>query len=412
MQRLISLVFFILLSFTLTAASSLAAEIQEKDLAILLPLDPDSSLSFQNAKGSLFPQTWFDAAVRTFQRTPVKSALADESPFDSWRLVAVRVEPCQPVGRAAFQQLDVMCWPELRLVWQSVQTQKVFSGVTLPIAADDRAFHATYRIDPRLVLDSQGAQNAERNLGTLESMVGSISGYFSLLSENEDEFTRARDQVSQAFIADALALRGSAAVWNDEAFKLNGLRPEMTASSLEKEAFETKLNDFLLKWASPSSLVKLTAFSLPEGRRSKESGQWTFAQFKGDRGEITEEPIILWNFKSNIPFFFGESFLTGTSDRDDDAFYKMGPSDQSKVKDSVILTGADAARLVPIFSDPHASQVPNVSCVSCHRLTPGLPFNLHSLSYFQNRPISVSTRVENDVKRAMKWLETQTKTAP
>ncbi|RYZ79299.1 MAG: hypothetical protein EOP04_28035, partial [Proteobacteria bacterium] len=188
MQRLISLVFFILLPFTFAASPILAADILEKDLAILLPLDPSSSLTFQNAKGNLFPQTWFDTALATFQKTPVKFAVADESPYDSWRLVAIRIEPCQPLGRAAFHLLDEMCWPELRLVWQSVQVQKAFSGLSLPIAADDRAFHATYRIDPRLVLDLKAAQSAERNLGTLESMVGSISGYFGLPTEQHDEF--------------------------------------------------------------------------------------------------------------------------------------------------------------------------------------------------------------------------------
>ncbi|RYZ87310.1 MAG: hypothetical protein EOP04_11975, partial [Proteobacteria bacterium] len=321
MQRLKSLVFLILLPFTIVSASSFAAEIQDKDLAILLPLDPSSTLTFQNAKGSLFPQTWFDAASATFQKTPVKSALTDESPFDSWHLVAVRVEPCQPLGRAVFHLLDEMCWPELRLVWQSVQIQKAYSGITLPIAADDRAFHATYRIDPRMVLESMAAQSAERNLGTLESMVGSISGYFGLPMEQHDEFIRARDQVSQAFLSDVLALRGSSEVWNEDTFKQIGLRPELAAVGPEKLTFESKLYDFLLKWAPPSSLVKLTAFSLPEGRRSKESGQWTFAQFRGGWGEITEEPIVLWNFKSNIPFFSGQAFLTGTSDRDDEAFY-------------------------------------------------------------------------------------------
>ena len=68
------------------------------------------------------------------------------------------------------------------------------------------------------------------------------------------------------------------------------------------------------------------------------------------------------------------------------------------LEESVIQDLDDANILREEISNPSSFLVPNTSCASCHKINDVI-FNFHALSHFENQPITVSQRVEEDVLR-------------
>ena len=85
---------------------------------------------------------------------------------------------------------------------------------------------------------------------------------------------------------------------------------------------------------------------------------------------------------------------------DDDAFRT---STDAEVKDSIILGGADIARLKPVLRDRRQRLVPNTGCASCHQMN-DLRFDFHNLGYLEDRELTVAPRVVTDVALDLAWL--------
>ena len=119
----------------------------ERDLAILLPLDPAPLFPADTrlyGEQELLPGEWLKAVSRAYQDTDVADAMESESLPEDWRLVSIRVSPCAPIGRSPAQAPASLCWPIVRLVWQPVVNHMQLAGVNLPAYADDRAIHTLY----------------------------------------------------------------------------------------------------------------------------------------------------------------------------------------------------------------------------------------------------------------------------
>ena len=76
---------------------------------------------------------------------------------------------------------------------------------------------------------------------------------------------------------------------------------------------------------------------------------------------------------------------------------------KSELDEAVIWTFGDRKSKGARISDPKQTHVAHTSCVSCHKLGK-LSFDLHNLSYFEDRGVSISPRVEMDVKRELAWI--------
>lgn len=124
----------------------------EKDLAILFELFDDPMISAGDVTpiGRTFlPYRWLNTVSQAFQQTDVGDALDSENVYSDWRVVSMRVVPCQPLGIMPAQTSDVLCWPTLRLVWQPVVEDAQASWGRVDYYADDRAIHAIYPLQPR-----------------------------------------------------------------------------------------------------------------------------------------------------------------------------------------------------------------------------------------------------------------------
>ena len=68
----------------------------------------------------LLPEHWLNLVSSKFYNTDVQDALDLENRYEDWRLVSMRVTPCGPLGIRLDQDIDDLCWPAVRLVWQPV----------------------------------------------------------------------------------------------------------------------------------------------------------------------------------------------------------------------------------------------------------------------------------------------------
>ena len=76
----------------------------QKDLAILFELfdDPMISAGDLTPVGRTFlPPRWLYNVSQAFKRTDVGDALDQENRYDEWRVVSMRVVPCQPLEYAS-----------------------------------------------------------------------------------------------------------------------------------------------------------------------------------------------------------------------------------------------------------------------------------------------------------------------
>ncbi|MEC7242608.1 MAG: hypothetical protein VXW32_15345, partial [Myxococcota bacterium] len=136
----------------------------EADLAILLDTQDAPVVQASDRMGdgqTVLPESWLETVSKAFSTTDVEDALDLENRFEEWRLVSARISPCSPLGIMPTQDIDSLCWPAVRLVWQPVlQNFQTLWGTWVDFYADDRAIHAIYPVHPR----TQTGVRLERDL--------------------------------------------------------------------------------------------------------------------------------------------------------------------------------------------------------------------------------------------------------
>ncbi len=383
---------FSLFCFALSARATPTvadAKLAPADLAIVL--SPEVGAPHIPFSPNLMLPTWQNRLAQGFVPTVVGGSFFAESPADTWRLVSIRFAPCQPLIPYATPLNNEFCFPQLRLVWQPITSDRD----DVSYFADDRAIHALYEIDPGVVLSHEDAQKWQ-----------SLRDQRLSLSQGQRQTFRALTQKLQAGLsARVLNLRGLA---DNSAYQDIRVRPEFVRLASAQQ-FLSRLNDFLSKIATPSRLRELTAFSLPEGRSPQMLNQWVFIAFNpAENGQDLEQKrLTLHSAKDGrLLYDYGFSIFARVrldSETIGDDFSKLAPSDQAEIKETVILDYEDRKRLAPRIINPELTHVTHTSCASCHKLTRP-PFNFHNLSFLENRPITVSPRVIGDVERELKWL--------
>jgi hypothetical protein len=389
------------------ALAAAAPAVGGRDLAIALALESASLPSARDALtggARLFPRAWYDAIVAAYEGTAVGTALAEENVADDWRLVSLRLVPCEPMGTTPAHDLGRVCWPQVRLVWQPVLPGFSDDGIGSDDYADDRAVHALYDAPAASALGPAEAARADALRAKVAAYTDAWRGgaYEPLGPDELAEFVALRDRVAFGLLDAALALRSPGVP--AAAYQGVGLRPE-AGSSAEEKALRGRLLGLLSTYARPAALKALTSFSLPAGRQPAQLDEWVFLSFRGAGGALVREPVT---FRSpddgRVLFSFGAS-ESASMGRDDAALYDAVDGDPAladAAAASVVLFNGDRARLAPVLRDRSSRLVPNTSCASCHKLN-ALRFDFHNFSYLEDRDLTVSPRVTTDVALDLAW---------
>ncbi len=387
-------------------APAATAAVAGRDLAIALRAESAALLSMRatlTGGTRIFPQAWYDAIGAAYESTSVGSALDAENLVDDWRIVSLRLAPCEPIGQAPSHDVARVCWPQVRLVWQPVLPGFSRDGIGSDTYVDDRAVHALYDAPAATALSASEAARAASLRAAIASYTSAWHGgpYQPLGAADLAEFTTLRDRVSFALLDAALALRSASLPAS--AYNGVGLRPE--AGAAEELALRGRLLGLLSTYARPTSLTALTSFSLPEGRQPALLDEWVFLSFRGAGGSLVRENVVIRSAVDGQPLFdFGPSESSSMA-RDDASIYdavEEDPALGAQVAASVVLFNADRARLGPTLRDRSKLLVPNTSCASCHKLNP-LRFDFHNFSYLEDRELTVSPRVATDVALDLVW---------
>ena len=374
----------------LWSSTSFAGRIMPSDLALVLPAGGGPSIP---AVEPYFSSPWLQEIDLAFRATSVEDSFLKESHRYDWRLVSLRVAPCQPLLPYVTIKNETLCEAEIRLVWQPIE-QRRRDGAS-SFYADDRAVHALYHADPATFLEPTSA----RDYTELKSRSASLSD-----SETRRYGTLHRRLV-QGLMVDLLNLRGR---HDDGAYTTIAERPEY-GTRAGGQAFTKRLMSFLKKQARFEQLKELTAFSLPEGRLPPLLDDWVFVAFNpADHGKhLTPKNITLHSRKDGRVLFDYGPFMNGTMRFDDqrlhEAIKHMPEEDVKEVEEAVILAPRAPAAKKDAIANRRATHVSHTSCASCHKLK-SPSFDFHNLSYLEDRPLLPSPRVEQDVAHDLDWL--------
>lgn len=364
----------------------------ERDLALIIP----QYRAIYPAL-SVLKESWFNEVELALLDSDIGQRISDENSHEDWSLVAVRISPCSPLGFIADpNEIDRLCWPEVRLVLQPIVQLIRPSGSTF-LFPDDRAIHALYRVErqnPALgkILDliEEGLQLTDIDSGILE------------------EFESARDQAAIDLLSAVKKTRIMKGVYHRIAE-----RPEFSDHEKENLFWEVLINSVLNTYCLPSSLYHLTAMSLPLGRRPVPLDLWSFVAFKAAEGSLERADLKVRDRKSGEVFFsfkedlnkWSEDVSAARGDPDMIEYYSQrNPEERTQLSTHTILDHRQLPRRASQIIDPYETLVANTTCSSCHRFNDTL-FNFHNLSYFGDQEMSVSPRVEADVSRELDWIK-------
>ena len=124
---------------------------QVPDLAILLPRIEGDEIKADTAideHQELLSRAWLTQVGEAYFDTDVADGFLEESWYEDWQLVSIRIAPCSPLGKRPGDEAKALCWPEVRLVWQPVIYDFFIGWTTTEAFSDDRAIHALYRAYP------------------------------------------------------------------------------------------------------------------------------------------------------------------------------------------------------------------------------------------------------------------------
>ena len=376
----------------------------EKDLAILFELFDSPVVSAEDVTpvGRTFlPYRWLYQVSEAFKSTDVGDALEQENLYEEWRVVSMRVVPCQPMGIMPSQDPDVLCWPTLRLVWQPVVENAQISWGTVDYYADDRAIHAIYPLRPR-------TSTGQILTSNIRELVARKVSQGALVSDMSDgllrDFSELRDSTTTYFLTQTESLRSD--VLEPGSWKEHGTRPEIYMDDFEQTAFRLRIRDFMGEFALPDDLVELTAFSLPEGRSPAHSDIWVFLQFEGKDGEIHQRDLTVISPTDGRELINIGPSQTVSMAVEDPTVQDAIDAGNTELEELVIIDPEDVDALGDAMADPDEFFVPNTSCASCHRLN-DIRFDFHSLSHLEDGNMTISPRVVGDVERELWWVRSR-----
>ncbi|MEY4065073.1 MAG: hypothetical protein RIR26_1281 [Pseudomonadota bacterium] len=396
----------------LTVFNVSAAELQVKpsDLAIILPAQKDLRIAAGDTVGpqrdSFLPRKLVTQVEDAFRSTSVGDAVAVENSYPDWTLVSARIVPCSPLGLIPGTEAQVLCWPEVRLVWQPVIGEFRRYATVLKWFADDRAIHALYDFPAQLLPSAAQAGRAETLLSKVRSALAKkpADGSSLLSSAELGEFIALRNAASAILMQKALALR-SVQVPPQEFEKLDE-RPEFQSPE-EAAQLITRLKSFLSETTPFASLKELTSFSLPEGREPPQADEWVFLKFLKQQGKMVQVDITLHSAHDGRELFNLGPAPKASQMRDapelHTALDTMNARDAAEIRERVLLSPSEVSQKKSVINDRSQGLVPNTTCGSCHKFN-SLRFDFHNLSYLEDRTVSISPRVRFDIQRDLEWL--------
>jgi hypothetical protein len=337
----------------------------------------------------------------------VGDAVAAENSYEDWTLVSARVVPCAPLGVIPGPEANVLCWPEVRLVWQPIIKDFRRYAAILKWFADDRAIHALYDVHPKIALQGENAIRAQQLLLKVRSALQRSPTQASklLAAEELSEFIVARDTVARSLMEKTLALRSKNI--SSKQYEKFTERPEFNEPQEAKE-FVARLKTFISETTSRTALKEMTSFSLPEGREPPQSDEWVFLKYLRQNEKMVQVDITVESAVDGRELINMGKNPKASQMRDDPelhtALETMPAVDAEELKKRVLLSPQELSSKSNIINDRALSLVPNTTCGSCHKFNP-LRFDFHNLSYLEDRTISVSPRVRFDVERDLQWLE-------
>jgi hypothetical protein len=384
----------------------LATQVLERDLAVLLPSDDE--LMRIGLKDVGFGVSWYRALEDTFSQTSVGPALQNENRYEDWRLVAARLVPCQSRLARPMALGARICWPEVRLVLQPIVRRVEAAGRVYPYFADDRAVHLTFDYV------APGRDFPAALLSDLNRVAEDLSSTATEMPADHEQALRRLEGVRDGHVEDLLGrvliLRTDKS--SPEAFRGVELRPEYALDPDERRAFTQRLLGFLSTVQGGAPLPReVTAFSLPEGREPAHLDDWVFLRFEPETMDrLVATPITVRSAQDASILFETPDTLGQrvTMARDDDAVYEAlerfkGTTKEEEFRKNMILFIPDIRANRERLADGSQVRVANTTCGSCHKLGP-LRFDLHSLSYLQGEPMTISQRVQRDVAFDLEWL--------
>ena len=305
----------------------------------------------------------------------------------------MRIVPCAPLGIAVTQDPQELCWPMVRLVWQPVLLDHYVGWTTFSEYADDRAIHALYPLEAR---DAQGniVDAPMKNAIADHLREGGLAD--SIPDDVFEEFSKQRDQTASWLLSSALSLRGdlSAGQWDEYNIRSEWIYDE-TAS-----VFQDRLRSFLSEVAHPDQLRELTSFSLPFGREPAHLDIWVFLAFSGLDGNITPVDLEVFDRETGrLLINMGKTQTVGMASEDEIILESIEQGNEV-LAEQVVLNTDDPT--ISKLANPDEFLVPNTSCASCHKLN-DLRFDMHNLSSLEDRAMTVSPRVKQDVLADQLW---------
>lgn len=370
------------------SATSFGDEVQERDLSIIL----DTSLNKRiEMKEPLFSSNWFyQITEKQFKKTDVGYALEIESPLKEWRLISIRIAPCVSLVPSYFFDPETFCWPQIRTVWAPVfDKYRTTWGITVENYSDDRAIHALYWFEENEYSTNQTYQKVKKIIQNEPDKLKFIS------NAEKKEWLKLRREAIQKLLKNTLTLRTKGA--SDEKYKNFGIRPELYT---DNESFRNRLYTFLLNYTKTNLITELTAFSLPEGRDPTGIDTWVFVAFNGNNGIITPKKLDIYDRdtgkKINDPTFS----QTATMNNDDPSLY-LG--NIQKLREQVLLFNEDRESIRnKVFSNKSLLNG-ETSCATCHKFN-DIKFNFHNFSKLEDRPTTISEKLEHEVRKDLSWL--------
>ena len=288
----------------------------------------------------------------------------------------------------------------VRLVWQPVAPGVNLWGVVFDAYADDRAIHALYPVHPRDDVGRRASTTAHDRVVDHLGRGGRVS---ELSDAVLDDFDRSRDRTTRALLDRLHDLRDPglpSGSWSGLAE-----RPELLSSDATADAFVDRFVDFLGDFASPADLREMTAFSLPEGRNPAGDDAWIFVQLKSDGNALWQEELEVYSRTTgSLLLSYGTDQTVGQSTESPEVSDALAASSSSELHDTVVESSVDIDAVADLVTDPEQVFVPNTTCATCHRMN-GLRFDFHSLSHLEDRPHTVSPRVEADVAFELDWVQ-------
>ena len=378
-----------------------------QDLAIIVPKESDQIKALD-----VLPESWLDAVDEALFKSEIGEFISDESWPEEWQLVAMRVSPCSPLGKIAdAEEIDRLCWPEVRLVFQPIAKKVRHLSIIQDHYADDRAIHALYRLSP----DTEVLRKIQTELAE-DQRLSNIEP--SVLAE----FENLRDQNAQFLLEQVYSLRQNQTLGNSDSKPSDADYPNYSLPDERLEYFDDEsalefsqklFERVLTPFCQTQALHELTAFSLPLGRNPASAELWSFVGFHQVDGRLEQSNLkILSAHSASLLYEFkGEGDLKSedvtTTDGDIQFmkdFENLEHEVQNQLLEQVVMDPRTETKVKARVADPYQTLVSHTSCASCHRDN-NLLFNFHNLSYFEAQDISIAPRTLNDVKRDIAWSQ-------